>query len=162
VQAGPRHADRLCDMSVSFECATESVLAPERLFDLARDISAHTDSMSGFRETVVGGVRSGVIGLQEDVTWRAWHFGLPLRMTSRITAMSPPRSFTDEQTRGPFRYFIHEHEFRPHGKGTLMIDRVSFAAPLGFLGRIAEHLVLAKYMQRLIEQRNSLLQSIDR
>lgn len=147
-------------MSVSFECATVSVLAPERLFDLARDITAHTDSMSGFRETTVGGVQNGLIGLHEDVTWRAWHFGLPLRMTSRITAMSPPRSFTDEQTRGPFRYFTHEHEFRPHGEGTLMIDRVSFAAPLGFLGRAIEHLVLATYMRRLIEQRNVFLQGV--
>jgi hypothetical protein len=34
-----------------------------------------------------------------------------------------------------------------------MIDRVSFAPPLGFLGRIVERLVLAKYMRRLIEQR---------
>lgn len=147
-------------MSVSFECATVSVLAPERLFDLARDITAHTDSMSGFRETTVGGVQNGFIGLHEDVTWRAWHFGLPLRMTSRITAMSPPRSFTDEQTRGPFRYFTHEHEFRPHPEGTLMIDRVSFAAPLGFLGRAIEHLVLARYMRRLIEQRNVFLQGV--
>lgn len=149
-------------MSVSFECATESVLAPERLFDLARDVTAHTDSMSGSRETTVGGVRSGFIGLDEDVTWRAWHFGLPLQMTSRITAMSPPRSFTDEQTRGPFRYFTHEHVFRPHGDGTLMIDRVSFAAPLGFLGRIVERLVLANYMRKLIEQRNAFLQGISR
>ena len=149
-------------MPVSFECTTQSVLAPERLFDLARDITAHTDSMSGFRETTVGGVRSGLIGLNDEVTWRAWHFGLPLRMTSRITAMSPPRGFTDEQTRGPFRYFNHEHIFRPNGEGTLMIDRVSFAAPLGFLGRIVERLVLASYLRRLIEQRNSFLQGITR
>ena len=152
----------MCAMSVSFECTTESVLAPERLFDLARDITAHTDSMSGFRETAVGGVRSGLIGLNEEVTWRAWHFGLPLRMTSRITAMSPPGSFTDEQVHGPFRYFTHEHLFRPHGEGTLMIDRVSFAAPLGFLGRFVERLVLAKYMRRLIEQRNGYLQGVIR
>jgi len=84
---GQRRAGRLCAMAVSFECTTESVLAPERLFDLARDITAHTDSMSRSRETAVGGVRSGLIGLDEEVTWRAWHFGLPLRMTSRITAM---------------------------------------------------------------------------
>lgn len=149
-------------MPVSFECVTESVLAPERLFDLARDITAHTESMAGSRETAIGGVRSGLIGLGEDVTWRAWHFGLPLHMTSRITAMSPPRSFTDEQTRGPFRYFTHEHVFRPHGDGTLMIDRVSFAAPFGILGRLAERLVLATYMRKLIEQRNSFLQGIAR
>lgn len=147
-------------MAVSFECSTESALAPERLFNLARDITAHIDSMSTSRETVVGGVRSGLIGLDEDVTWRAWHFGLPLRMTSRITAMSVPHSFTDEQTRGPFGFFTHEHVFRPNGTGTIMIDRVSFAAPLGVLGQVVERLVLARYMRRVIEKRNSFLQSV--
>jgi ligand-binding SRPBCC domain-containing protein len=144
-------------MAVSFECTTESPLPIERLFDLSRDITAHMQSMTRSRERAVGGVQAGLIGLDQEVTWRAWHFGLPLRMTSRITAMNAPHSFTDEQIRGPFRYFRHEHLFRPHGTGTLMTDRVSFAAPLGFLGRIAERLVLIRYMRRLIEQRNSFL-----
>jgi hypothetical protein len=43
-----------------------------------------------------------------------------------------------------------------------MIDRVSFAAPLGLLGRFVERLVLAKYMRRLIEQRNGYLQGVIR
>ncbi|PWC08316.1 SRPBCC family protein [Mycetocola zhujimingii] len=148
-------------MPVSFECTTESVLSVDRLFDLSRDITAHTASLSRSRETAVGGVTDGLIGLTEEVTWRAWHFGLPLRMTSRITAMSAPHSFTDEQVRGPFRYFRHEHLFSPHGTGSVMVDRVSFAAPLGVLGRLAERLVLARYMRRLIEQRNAFLAAID-
>ena len=148
-------------MPVSFECTTESVLHPARLFDLARDVSAHTESMSRSRESAIGGVRSGLIGLGEDVTWRAWHFGLPLRMTSRITAMNPSSSFTDEQIRGPFRYFRHEHVFAPQGTGTLMVDRVAFAAPLGILGRAAESLLLADYLRKIIEQRNVYLASID-
>ncbi|MET1052139.1 MAG: SRPBCC family protein, partial [Mycetocola sp.] len=96
-------------MAVSFECITVSVLPVERLFDLSRDVTAHTESMSRSRETAIGGVQSGLIGLDEEVTWRAWHFGVPLRMTSRITALNPPHSFTDEQVRGPFRSFRHEH-----------------------------------------------------
>lgn len=47
------------------------------LFDLARSIDAHTDSMAQSREEAVGGVRSGLISLGEEVTWRAWHFGVP-------------------------------------------------------------------------------------
>ncbi|MBG6239722.1 ligand-binding SRPBCC domain-containing protein [Mycetocola sp. CAN_C7] len=148
-------------MAVSFECSTESMLAVDRLFDLSRDITAHTESMRASRERAVGGVRSGLIGLGQEVTWRAWHFGLPLRMTSRITEMDAPHRFTDEQVRGPFTYFRHEHLFHRHGAGTLMIDRVSFAAPLGFLGRAAERLVLARYMRRLIEHRNSFLRDVD-
>jgi ligand-binding SRPBCC domain-containing protein len=145
-------------MAVTFECTTESTLNPQSLFDLSRDVSVHTRSMAGSRESTVGGVRSGPIGLGEDVTWRAWHFGLPLQMTSQITAMQEPATFTDEQTRGPFRYFRHQHEFHPHGTGTTMVDRISFAAPLGVLGWVAERLVLARYLRRLIERRNTFLQ----
>jgi ligand-binding SRPBCC domain-containing protein len=147
-------------MAITFECTTQSLLTPHRMFDLARDIGAHTESMSRSRETAVAGVRSGLIGLGEEVTWRAWHFGVPLRMTSRITAMNAPQSFTDEQIRGPFRFFRHEHEFTAAGTGSIMIDRVSFAAPLGIRGRVVERAILARYLKQLIERRNTHLQSV--
>lgn len=35
---------------------------------------------------------------------RAWHFGDPIRMTSRITQMEAPDFFVDEQVTGPFRH----------------------------------------------------------
>lgn len=149
-------------MAVSFECTTQSRLDPQSLFDLSRDVSAHTRSMAKSRERATAGVQHGLIGLGDEVTWRAWHFGLPLSLTSRITAMDAPVSFTDRQTRGPFRYFVHEHLFRPNGTGTTMIDRISFAAPLGILGRVAERLVLARYMKRLIEERNDYLRAAAR
>jgi hypothetical protein len=41
-----------------------------------------------------------------------------------------------------------------------MIDRVSFAAPLGILGLIVERLVLSAYLRRLIEQRNTFLGAV--
>ena len=43
--------------------------------------------MAQSREKAVAGVTSGLISLGEEVTWRAWHFGLPLRMISRIWAL---------------------------------------------------------------------------
>lgn len=124
------------------------------LFDRARSIDAHKESMAHSREKAVAGVTSGLISLGEDVTWRAWHFGVPLRMTSRITEMDPPNYFVDEQVRGPFRQFRHVHEFSPDPAGTTMIDRIEFAAPFGPLGRLAERLVLARYLRKLIETRN--------
>lgn len=116
--------------------------------------------MSDSRERAIAGVTSGLIGGGEEVTWRAWHFGVPIRMTSRITAMTEPESFVDEQVRGPFRSFRHEHEFRPDGSGTLMVDRVRFTAPLGPLGSIAEF-VLGPYLRRLIEKRNTHIATAD-
>lgn len=141
-------------MTVTFECTTRTGMPRGQLFDLARSIDAHQDSMAASREKAVRGVTSGLICLGEEVSWRAWHFGLPLRMTSRITQMQEPEHFTDEQVRGPFRFFRHEHEFHSDAAGTTMVDRIEFAAPLGVLGRLVEKLVLARYLQRLIETRN--------
>lgn len=124
------------------------------LFDLARSIDAHKESMMQSHEEAIDGVTSGLISLGEEVTWRAWHFGVPLQMTSRITEMRIPDYFVDEQVRGPFRRFRHVHEFSQDAAGTTMVDRIEFAAPLGPIGRMAEKLVLGPYLQRLIEKRN--------
>lgn len=96
----------------------------------------------------------GLIFLGEEVTWRAWHFGVPLRMTSRITQMVAPDYFVDEQVKGPFRHFRHVHEFSHDSSGTTMVDRIEFTAPFGTLGRLVEKLVLARYLQNLIVTRN--------
>ncbi|QHF24448.1 cyclase [Rathayibacter sp. VKM Ac-2804] len=150
-------------MVVSFEVVTRSSLPVAELFDRARSIDLHTESQAASGERAVGGVVSGTIGLGEEVTWRARHFGVPLRLTSRITAFDAPHSFTDEQTRGPFRSFRHEHRFEADGGGgSVMTDRVSFRAPFGVLGRIAERLVLARYLRRLIEERGAFLAGAER
>jgi ligand-binding SRPBCC domain-containing protein len=127
------------------------------LFDLARSVDAHVTSMSRSRERAVGGVTSGLLALGDEVTWRGVHFGLPLRMTSRITRMTAPASFVDEQVRGPFRWFRHEHSFSEQDGGCLMVDRIEFAAPLGILGVAVERLVLGRYLRRIIEERNAEL-----
>lgn len=141
-------------MAASFECITRTNMPREELFDLARSIDAHKDSMARSREEAVAGVTSGLISLGQEVTWRAWHFGVPLRMTSRITEMEAPVFFVDEQVKGPFRRFRHVHEFSEDSDGTVMVDRIEFEAPFGPMGRLVEKLVLTRYLHKLIEQRN--------
>jgi len=147
-------------MTASFVCRTESSLPPERLFDLARSIDVHVESQKGSGERAVAGVTSGLIGEGQEVTWRARHFGIPLTMTSRVTQVDFPRSFTDEQVRGLFRSFRHVHEFEATPGGCIMTDRVEFAAPFGLLGRAAGKLVLRPYLQRLIRDRGRFLAGI--
>lgn len=144
-------------MTVSFVCRTESVLPPDRLFDLARSIDAHLDSQADAGEQAVAGVTMGLIGAGQEVTWRARHFGVPIRMTSRLTSMEFPERFVDEQVRGPFKAFRHVHEFEATASGSVMTDRVEFTAPFGLLGRIVEKLVLHRYLERLIVERGLYL-----
>jgi ligand-binding SRPBCC domain-containing protein len=128
-----------------------------RCFELSLSVDAHTASMSGSRERIVGGVASGSMRLGDTVTWRAVHFGIPFTMTSRITAYDEPRRFVDEQVSGPFHHWRHEHTFEAVGSGTLVADAIDYASPLGPLGRAVDAAFLARYLTRLIETRNRWL-----
>jgi hypothetical protein len=59
--------------------------------------------------------------------------GVPARWRSEITAWEPPHRFVDEQRRGPYRLWHHEHTFEPRDGGTLCRDRVRYAVPFDFL-----------------------------
>ena len=141
------------------ELRTEIAAPAEVVFDLARSIDAHLGSMSHSRERAVAGVTSGLIDLGQQVTWKATHFGVPFTMTSRITEMTAPTRFVDEQVRGPFRRFRHEHRFERVGDGTLMLDTIDFTSPGGPIGRLVDRIGLERYMARLIGQRNGFLKA---
>ena len=132
-------------------------MPPAEAFDLSLSVAAHLASMARSHEQAIGRLASDSLRLGDEITWRAWHFGIPWRLTIRITAFDRPRRFIDEQVRGPFHRFHHEHVFEAFEVGSRMTDIVEFEAPAGWLGRIAERLLLASYMQSLIEERNRYL-----
>ncbi len=147
-------------MTVELEVISDIAAPPNIVFDLSLDIDEHLGSMAESGERAVGGVTSGKIGLGEEVTWRARHFGIPFTMTSRVTALERPHRFVDEQTRGPFRRFHHEHRFEVTDVGTRMVDNISFDAPFGPIGRASETLVLSRYLRHLIEVRGKYLKGV--
>ena len=73
------------------------------------------------------------------IDYRLRIHGLPVRWRTRISEWRPPHRFVDEQLRGPYRQWIHEHTFEAQAGGTLTRDRVSYAAPLDWL--VHRHLV---------------------
>lgn len=129
----------------------------EDCFRLSLSVDAHTASMSASGERAVAGVTHGEMDLSDTVTWRARHFGLPVRMTSKITELDRPYRFVDEQLAGPFAHWHHEHLFTPVDGGTHMVDVIDFRAPLGPLGALVDRLFLTRYMTKLIRQRNDWL-----
>jgi ligand-binding SRPBCC domain-containing protein len=139
------------------ELTTAIDAPPERCFDLSLDVDLHTKS-TGAREEIAGGVRSGRMRLGDEVTWKAWHFGIPFRMTSSITEYERPDRFVDEQKRGPFATWRHEHRFESDGeRRTRMVDLVDYHSPLGPIGRVVDRVCLERYMIELLQRRNEFL-----
>ncbi len=117
-------------------------------------------STSATGERAVGGRLSGLLDLDDEVTWRARHFGVCQRLTTRITAYDRRRYFEDTMLRGAFARMRHDHFFEEADGGTLVRDVVEFAAPLPILGRLAETLFLTSYMRRFLLTRNEELKQL--
>jgi len=137
---------------------TTFVAAPaERVFDLSRSIDLHRKSMAHTTEEAVAGTTSGLIGLDETVTWKAKHLWKTRILKSKITAMKRPLSFTDEMLNGDFKSLRHEHHFKAIDNGTLLIDLFEFETPYGQLGRLVNQVFLTRYLKNLLELRNSAI-----
>jgi ligand-binding SRPBCC domain-containing protein len=130
---------------------------PERVFDLARSIDLHRKSMAHTAEEAIAGTTSGLIGLDETVTWKAKHLMKTRVLKSKITAMERPLSFTDEMVAGDFKSLKHEHHFKRIENGTLLIDLFHFETPYGGLGKLVNQLYLTRYMKNLLDARNQAI-----
>lgn len=131
----------------------------ETCFDLSRDLDLHARSMHGSSERAIAGKTAGLIGLGEEVTWQARHFGVLHTHRSRITAYDRPRHFRDVMLEGRFAKFEHDHYFDSVDGATRMRDVIVFESPLGFLGRVVDTLFLKRYLTGLIEKRNVVIRS---
>ena len=80
--------------------------------------------------------------------------GIPLKWRTEITAWEPPFRFVDEQLRGPYRQWIHEHRFEPSRGGTLCTDSVKYAV-LG--GTIINELIVKRDVAAIFAYRNEQL-----
>jgi len=83
--------------------------------------------------------------------------GIPMKWKTVITRFDPPHAFIDEQARGPYTLWRHQHFFEETPAGTVISDQVDYRLPLGILGRIAhaamvKHQLLAifRYRQKAI------------
>ena len=134
--------------------------APQTCFDLARSVDAHLKSAQNTQERVVFGRQSGLLELDEEITWEARHLGVTQRLTSKITQLQKYTFFQDRMTKGAFAFFEHDHIFEPHNEGTLMIDVLRFKAPFGILGWVAERIVLASHLKKFLKTRGLALKAM--
>ena len=83
--------------------------------------------------------------------------GIPLRWQSEITSWRPPFGFTDEQRKGPYRQWIHEHTFEEVDGMSVVGDHVRYAI-LG--GSFINHLFVKKDVEKIFRFRENQLRKL--
>ena len=81
----------------------------------------------------------------------------PAPLAHRGSPSGAPHRFVDEQLRGPYRLWIHEHTFEEDGDGTICGDFVRYAVPFGAL---ANWLLVARDVRKIFAYREARLREI--
>ena len=92
-----------------------------------------------------------------EIDYRLRLHGWSLKWRSRITDWDPPHRFVDEQIRGPYRTWVHEHTFTPQADGTLVRDYVQYDMIGGWL---ADRLLVRRDLKRIFAYRQERLAEI--
>lgn len=85
-------------------------------------------------------------------------FGIKLNWMTEITQVKEYEYFVDEQRIGPYAMWHHEHRIEPADGGVLMTDSVTYRPPLGFLGAIANTLIIKEQLRMIFDYRTAALE----
>jgi ligand-binding SRPBCC domain-containing protein len=79
--------------------------------------------------------------------------GIPMTWVTEITHVKDHQFFVDEQRKGPYSMWHHEHHFKAVPEGVEMIDIISYIPPMGFLGTIANQILIKNQLKTIFDFR---------
>lgn len=133
--------EALADICASWKAGEEVFLAeqfvqlpPEGLFEFFKDpknLEQITPPSLSFH---IVGMSTSDIQQGTLIDYKLKIHSVPAKWKTEIDEWQPPRKFVDNQLSGPYSLWHHTHEFRSFCGGTLMVDRVRYRLPMGYLG----------------------------
>jgi ligand-binding SRPBCC domain-containing protein len=126
-------------------------------FEDPRNLGRITPSWLNFRIVNPDGVEMRE-GAEIDYVIR-WQ-GVPMKWQTRIVSYDPPRSFIDEQMRGPYRFWRHTHSFAECAEGVAVSDCVDYRLPFGVFGRLAHAAIVQRQLIEIFRFRQSAIAAV--
>jgi ligand-binding SRPBCC domain-containing protein len=87
-------------------------------------------------------------------------FGIPVEWITEITHVKENLFFVDEQRKGPYKIWHHEHHFRTTAEGILMTDIVTYELPFGILGKLVHPLLVKKKLEEIFDFRFKVVEEV--
>jgi ligand-binding SRPBCC domain-containing protein len=133
---------------------TMTVPVPQReafaFFEDPRNLARITPSWLNFR---IASPEPVEMRINAKIAYHIRWLGLSLSWKTIITQYDPPRCFVDEQTRGPYSFWRHQHILEPVPGGTRIVDHLDYALPFGFLGRLAHATIVQQQIETIFDYR---------
>lgn len=85
---------------------------------------------------------------------------IPLTWVTEITEIKEPLYFIDEQRKGPYKTWHHEHHFKKVDGGVIMKDILDYEVGKSIFGWVAEKLFVNKKVQKIFSFREQMLKKL--
>ena len=79
---------------------------------------------------------------------------------TEITQVEKGHYFVDEQRRGPYSLWHHQHHFRKIDGGVEMTDMVHYTIPFGFLGNLADAFFVRRRLEAVFAYRREQVEAV--
>ena len=79
--------------------------------------------------------------------------GIPFLWMTEITHVNPMKMFVDDQRKGPYAIWHHEHHFKTIESGVEITDLIHYQLPFGFLGNLSHGLVVKPKLKEIFKFR---------
>jgi ligand-binding SRPBCC domain-containing protein len=86
--------------------------------------------------------------------------GIPLEWITEITHVEQGKYFVDEQRKGPYNIWHHEHHFEETEKGILMTDIVTYELPFGLLGKLVHPILVKSKLNQIFGYRFEVVEKM--
>jgi ligand-binding SRPBCC domain-containing protein len=126
-------------------------------FSSASNLALLTPSQMRFEMITPGPIEMGPGTLLE---YRLRVHGIPLRWISRIEVWEPGHRFVDRQIKGPYKLWLHTHEFEQTPEGTRVSDSVRYELPLGLLGELGGMQLVGRDLARIFDYRRDAVMKL--
>ncbi len=86
--------------------------------------------------------------------------GIPMTWITEIKAVKEGLFFIDEQRKGPYAIWHHEHHFKEVDGGVEMTDIVSYEVPFGILGKLMHPIIVKPKLDQIFNYRTKRVEEI--
>ena len=86
--------------------------------------------------------------------------GIGISWVSEITQVKPPGFFVDEQCRGPFSFWRHQHHLQKIPEGVENKDEVQYRLPAGPIGILVHSIFVRRKLEAIFDFRHDVCREI--
>lgn len=87
-------------------------------------------------------------------------FNISVKWATEIAQVKDLHYFIDNQIKGPYKIWHHEHKFKETKSGVEMKDVLFFELPYGALGRLVHKLFIKKKVREIFDYRSEKIKEL--